>query len=339
MSLESEILRIQHNIADAYAKVSEKGGNVPLQPNSANLAAAVASIPTDATILVNAPIGSILTWSGTEADVPTGWHICNGEDGTLDLRDKFVLGAGTNHVVGETGGSEEVTLTLNEIPRHSHSISLYNPDISQGLSHDIIYTGNYLSESVKFKVEANKNNYAVNISSAIGNSSPHPNMPPYYALLFIQKVSTTPTDYVTETEMNTAIQTAISNIPAGSNVPTGGIIIWSGVSTAVPSGWVLCDGTNGTPDLRGRFVLGESADHAHGATGGSEEVTLTVEQMPSHSHYIRHVGIEVRQATSDAQTLAYHNSYNPGVETSTNGSSQPHPNMPPYYVLAYIMKL
>lgn len=45
MSVESEILRIQRNIADAYTKVSEKGGEVPLQPNSANLAAAVASIP------------------------------------------------------------------------------------------------------------------------------------------------------------------------------------------------------------------------------------------------------------------------------------------------------
>ena len=56
MSVESEILRIQHNIADTYAKVSEKGGDVPLQPNSANLAAAVASIPAGgSTFLLKAP--------------------------------------------------------------------------------------------------------------------------------------------------------------------------------------------------------------------------------------------------------------------------------------------
>lgn len=50
MSIESEILRIQHNIANAYATVSERGGEVPLQPTSANLAQAVASIPAGATI-------------------------------------------------------------------------------------------------------------------------------------------------------------------------------------------------------------------------------------------------------------------------------------------------
>lgn len=49
MSVESEILRIQHNIANTYAAVSEKGGEVPLQPTSANLAAAVSSIQTGVT--------------------------------------------------------------------------------------------------------------------------------------------------------------------------------------------------------------------------------------------------------------------------------------------------
>lgn len=49
MSIESEILRIQHNVANTYAAVAEKGGDVPLQPNSENLAAAVSSIPAGGT--------------------------------------------------------------------------------------------------------------------------------------------------------------------------------------------------------------------------------------------------------------------------------------------------
>lgn len=190
MSIESEILRIQHNIADTYAAVSSKGGNVPLQPNSANLAAAVASIPTDTTVLVNAPIGSILNWSGTEADVPTGWHICNGEDGTLDLRDKFVLGAGTTHPVGDTGGSEEVTLTVGQMPRHGHLLGLVKSGNAGG-------SYNYPPATSSASTVSNAND-AITMS---GSSQPHSNMPPYYALLFIQKISATPTDYVTKAEL------------------------------------------------------------------------------------------------------------------------------------------
>ena len=59
--------------------------------------------------------------------------------------------------------------------------------------------------------------------------------------------------------------------------PIGGIIMWSGQVSNIPSGWKLCDGNNGTPDLRGRFIVGASASGGYdpGATGGSNEVTLT----------------------------------------------------------------
>lgn len=123
----------------------------------------------------------------------------------------------------------------------------------------------------------------------------------------------------------------------GSSFPSGGIIIWSGASNNIPDGWALCDGTNGTPDLRGRFVLGESETHAVGSTGGSEEVTLTVEQMPLHSHSYAGTGddMAVSSGTGKTTTSASPNTKN----TNSTGSSQPHSNMPPYYVLCYIMKL
>jgi hypothetical protein len=80
--------------------------------------------------------------------------------------------------------------------------------------------------------------------------------------------------------------------------PSGGIIIWSGSSASIPSGWVLCNGSNSTPDLRDRFVVGAGSTYAVGATGGSATVTpagsisvagtaLTEAQMPKHFHSLR----------------------------------------------------
>jgi len=63
-------------------------------------------------------------------------------------------------------------------------------------------------------------------------------------------------------------------------VPTGCIIMWSGIVANIPSGWLLCDGTNGTPDLRGRFVLGAGGTYSVGDSGGQESIT----DVPSHSH-------------------------------------------------------
>ena len=69
---------------------------------------------------------------------------------------------------------------------------------------------------------------------------------------------------------------------AGSSVPSGGIIIWSGSAGAIPSGWYLCDGNNGTPNLRGKFVVGydnNDGDFDVNDTGGSKDAVIV-----SHNH-------------------------------------------------------
>jgi hypothetical protein len=153
-------------------------------------------------------------------------------------------------------------------------------------------------------------------------------------------------------------------VSAGSgNTPTWGnafvagmIIIWSGSSASIPSGWLLCDGSNSTPDLRNRFVVGATSTYAVGATGGSADAivvshthtaTSTVTD-PGHFHSYgegqrTQVGEDNGEAY-DAQSLAAFNTTTKttGITVATTnataGSSGTNANLPPYYALCYIMK-
>ena len=64
---------------------------------------------------------------------------------------------------------------------------------------------------------------------------------------------------------------------------TGMIMMYTG-STA-PSGWAICNGQNGTPDLRDRFIVGAGSAYSVNNTGGANDVILTAVQMPNHAHY------------------------------------------------------
>ena len=122
-------------------------------------------------------------------------------------------------------------------------------------------------------------------------------------------------------------------------VPSGCILAYSGEAETVPEGWAVCDGQNGTPDLRGRFILGVSETHPMGETGGAEEVTLTAAQMPTHVHsYAVGPAISGNAVAFSTQTTSSPVTQQTGLINS-NGGSLPHPNMPPYYALIYIMKL
>ena len=114
----------------------------------------------------------------------------------------------------------------------------------------------------------------------------------------------------------------------------GMIIAWNNVTA--PSGWALCDGTSGTPDLRGRFIVGATgvAPFTFASTGGAGTVTLTVNQLPAHTHTVAtHQGAGTAAGAGDAGVLV-------GTQTSSSvGGGQSVPILPPYYVLSYIMKL
>ena len=124
-------------------------------------------------------------------------------------------------------------------------------------------------------------------------------------------------------------------------VPTGLIAIWSGATNAIPTGWLICDGTNSTPDLRDRFIIGAGSTYSVGATGGSSTLdshTLTIAELASHTHtYVAHSSTK---GTGDDNGPAAQTGTTTGT-TSTTGSGTAHTHtgtLPPYYALAYIMK-
>ena len=148
-------------------------------------------------------------------------------------------------------------------------------------------------------------------------------------------------------------------------VPSGIIAMWSGTNASIPTGWNLCDGTNGTPDLRDRFIVGSGNTYSTGDTGGADSVTLTEAQMPSHTHSGSSLGTNTTGAHSHTfqhssvagSSWGYNvggNSTSPWVTITTStagnhshtitgntgsaGSGAAHENRPPYYALAYIMK-
>lgn len=171
--------------------------------------------------------------------------------------------------------------------------------------------------------------------------------------------------------------------PAASGIPSGVIVMWSGTVLSIPSGWALCDGSNGTPNLRDRFIVGAGTSYTVGGTGGSADAIVVTHSHtmgsatfigsamaahthtitdPGHTHTIPDVGSAVNDGGSidSAPTVTTPQTYftvpsnttgisinsasagtpagTIGGSSDTTGTSGVGKNLPPYYVLAFIMK-
>ena len=151
----------------------------------------------------------------------------------------------------------------------------------------------------------------------------------------------------------------VSGTFTSNYLPKGSIVAYN--QGSAPSGWTLCDGSNGSPDLRNKFVLGWG-NRGVGTQGGEENVTLGVHQMPSHNHNVvgntstdgnhshaypagggghgAHRAMTTDRHHHNQDTFnggIHHHSFN--VNSAHAGGNAAHNNMPPFYVLTYIMKL
>lgn len=159
------------------------------------------------------------------------------------------------------------------------------------------------------------------------------------------------------------LQTAPSSAPA---VPSGAILLWSGSTGSVPSGYYLCDGTNGTPDLRDRFIIGAGNNYAVNATGGSADAIVvshshTASTTATDSGHFHNLNISpgpqqffAQGASAGSLTAGFtggstaalvepftqYSTANISASTTVNsqGTSGTGANIPPYYALAYIQK-
>jgi hypothetical protein len=158
--------------------------------------------------------------------------------------------------------------------------------------------------------------------------------------------------------------------PAATPIPAGGIFLWSGSIGSIPAGYVLCNGSNGTPDLRDRFVVGAGSTYSVDATGGSANAIVvshthtfseTTSTIAAHNHLsyvcddsatpfynatavsglgtggVNQGSGEARNYTSTTSDAGSH-SHTVSGTTSSAGNSGTNANLPPYYALCYIMK-
>ena len=169
--------------------------------------------------------------------------------------------------------------------------------------------------------------------------------------------------------INTALDSIVSHVNNLESFPAGGIVMWSGTIANIPTGWNLCDGTNSTPDLTDRFIVGSTSDsdgtHDIGDTGGANSLTLTESQLPSHTHSAGNLSTDsagahthnVQHASRTGDAWGYYiagSNVDPWVNVSTSsagahthtmsgntgstGSASSVDNRPAYYALAFIMK-
>ena len=160
---------------------------------------------------------------------------------------------------------------------------------------------------------------------------------------FDERIKTNTTNITANTAEIKNINEKITNIKTNITalqdaMPVGSIVMFNGKAEEIPSGWAICDGTNGTPNLIDRFIL---ASTYAGGTGGKSQVTLTVSQLPPHKHRLKKCWYGKSDNADDRQVVRWDDSVstNDQILTEETGLGLPIDIMPPYYRLIYIMKV
>ena len=156
-------------------------------------------IGVQATSGATIPAGLISLWSGSIGSIPSGWNLCDGSNGTPNLTDRFIVGAGSTYAVNGAGGATSVTLTTNNLPAHTHTATVTDPAHSHVIATPV--QGLTSGGAAGWKGENTGNTYTTSSSatntattgitvanSSTGSGTSFSIVPYYYALAYIMKL-------------------------------------------------------------------------------------------------------------------------------------------------------
>lgn len=245
--------------------------------------------------------GIILIWSGIIASIPADWDLCDGGGARPDLREKFLRGINSDVTEpGDTGGFLTHLHTLGAGGVHTHTC-----DNASGHLHNMSTTDWTHNHNTGTEASYNEYDYperqtdggadhnhsvldprGIHDHDPMGNGGSHTHtieakssLPAYRDVLYIYSTSAT-------------------------NIPTDSVMMWHGLIENIPDGWELCDGQDGRPDYREKFVRGAADTVEPGGTGGSDTHQHTDVNGGAHSDH--------------SQTSA--GSHDHGGDTDTNGA-------------------
>jgi microcystin-dependent protein len=318
--IDTELSAVANAIASKADINSPNLTGTPSAP-TANLGSNTTQLATTAFVAAGLsaliPTGVITLWSGSIASIPSGWALCNGSSGTPDLRDRFVVGAGSTYAVGATGGANTVTLDTTMIPAHSHSVSASGTSGTVSTDHVHSTTSTGTADAV------NLDHTHSGTTSAVSNDHNH-------------------TFSGTSSGQSQTHSHAVSDPGHGHSLalfgPNGGGGNPGGdLNTSSPTTYNTASATTG-------ISLGNaSADHNHtysGTTSGiSANHTHTIttggmSQNAGHSHTVTVSGTSGSQSAN----ASHNHSLSVSGTAANTGGGLAHENRPPYLALAYIMK-
>lgn len=144
---------------------------------------------------VTIPAGLIAMWAGSIGSVPSGWYLCDGSNGTPNLTDRFIVGAGSTYAVNGTGGSNSATLVEANLPAHTHTATVTDPGHVHNVSNaaNAVYGGGGVQANLTAGYGGTSGIVLTNTTgitvanSSTGSGTSFNTIPLYYALAYIQK--------------------------------------------------------------------------------------------------------------------------------------------------------